>query len=109
MGHTSIARYCYEISGFSVITAKSPIEAMSLTSEPIFGKTDVAVIDYHMALMNGCILAEYLKARYPEIKIVLYSGAFDISEEETGSVDVFISMSEGIARLIRQSCGIRPG
>ena len=56
-----------------MITAKSPIEAMSLTSEPIFGKIEVAVIDYHMALMNGCILAEYLKARYPEIKIVLYS------------------------------------
>ncbi|HEV2730103.1 MAG TPA: response regulator [Terriglobales bacterium] len=88
------------MSGFSAVTASSPIEAMSLMNEPIFGKIDVAVIDYHMPLMSGCILAEYLKARYPQLKIVLYSGALDISEDEMTSVDVFIPKSEGIGRLI---------
>jgi CheY-like chemotaxis protein len=88
------------MSGFSVVTTSSPLEAISLMNEHCLRKIDVAVIDYHMAVMNGCILAAYLKARYPELKIVvLYSGALDIPEDEMMNPDGFISKSDGIGAL----------
>jgi DNA-binding NtrC family response regulator len=89
-----------KMSGFSVVTASSPIEAISLMNEDGFRKIDVAVIDYHMPVVNGCVLAEYLKARYPELKVTLYSGALDIPEDEMMSLDGFISKSDGIDALL---------
>jgi hypothetical protein len=53
-----------------------------------------------MPVVNGCILAEYLKARYPELKVALYSGALDIPEDEMMSLDGFISKSDGIDALL---------
>jgi CheY-like chemotaxis protein len=85
-----------KMAGFSVVTASSPIEAISLMNGHTFHKIDVAVIDYHMPVMSGCVLAAYLKARYPDLKIVLCSGALDISEDEMMSVDGFISKSDGV-------------
>jgi CheY-like chemotaxis protein len=89
-----------KMSGFSVVTASSPIEAISMMNEHCLRKIDVAVIDYHMPTMNGCVLAAYLKARYPELKIVLRSGAPDISQAEMMSVDGFISKSDDIGVLL---------
>jgi CheY-like chemotaxis protein len=94
-----------KMSGFSVVTASSPIEAISLMNEHSSCKIDVAVIDvavidYHMPAMNGCILAAYLKGRYPELKVALYSGALDIPEDEMMKLDGFTSRSDGIDALL---------
>jgi CheY-like chemotaxis protein len=89
-----------KMSGFSVVTASSPLEAISMMNEHGLRKIDVAVIDYHMPTMNGCVLAAYLKARYPGLRIVLRSGAPDISQDEMMSVDGFISKSDGISALL---------
>ena len=89
-----------EMSGFSVVTASSPIEAISLMNEYSSRKIDIAVIDYHMPVINGCILAIYLKARYPELKVALYSGALDIPEDEMMNLDGFIPKSDGIGALL---------
>jgi CheY-like chemotaxis protein len=88
------------MSGFSVVTANSPIEAVSMMNEHCLRKIDVAVIDYDMPVMNGCVLAAYLKTRYPKLKIVLCSGVLDISEDEMMSVDGFISQSDGVGALL---------
>jgi CheY-like chemotaxis protein len=96
----SLLTLIMKMSGFSVATANSPIEAISLLNVDGFRKIDVAVIDYHMPVMNGCILTAYLKARYPELKVVLYSGASDIPVDERMSLDGFISKSEGIEALL---------
>lgn len=63
---------------------------------------DVAVLDYDMPVMNGCVLANRLRATYPELKIILYSGAIDIPENEMTSVDVFVSKSDGMDALLRR-------
>jgi CheY-like chemotaxis protein len=89
-----------KISGFSVVTANSPKEAISIMNERGLRKIDVAVIDDQMPTMNGCVLAAYLKARYPKLKIVLRSGAPDISRDEMMTVDGFISKSDGIGALL---------
>ena len=89
-----------KMSGFSVVTASSPVEAISIMNERCLRKIDVAVIDYQMPVMNGCVLAAYLKARYPELKIVLCSGALDISEDEMMKVDGFVSKRDGVGALL---------
>src|ERR1700721_948391 len=81
-------------SGFSVITASTPVEAISLINELCLREIDVAVG------INGCVLAAYLKARCPELKIVSCSGALDISQDEKTRADGFISQSDGIGALL---------
>jgi CheY-like chemotaxis protein len=89
-------------SGFSVLTAASPIEALSLLAQTPGRKVNVAILDYEMPLMNGCVLADYLKARDPDLKIILHSGRLDIPESEMSSVDSFVPKGGGMARLLRE-------
>jgi DNA-binding NtrC family response regulator len=95
------------LSGFSVITAVGPGAAISIMNEPRSRRVDVAVIDYDMPGMNGCILAEYLKARYPQLKVLLYSGAIDIPEDDMNRVDAFIPKSEGLDCLLAKIAEMR--
>jgi len=88
--------------GFSVATANGPLEAISMMAEQPVGRIDLAVLDYHMPVMNGCALAERLKSRCPKLKAILLSGAIDIPQNEMTSVDVFIRKGDGIARLLAQ-------
>ena len=81
-------------SGFSVITASTPVEAISLINELCLREIDVAVG------MNGCVLAAYLKARRPELKIVSCSGALDVFQDEKVRVGGFVSQSDGIGALL---------
>src|SRR5690242_2662262 len=74
-------------SGFKVLTASSPLHALSIMADTAAGQVDVAVLDYNMPEMNGCVLAEYLRRRYPDLKVILHSGAMDIPESELNRVD----------------------
>lgn len=103
--HLDLRTLAFQTSGFSVITATSPIEAIAIMNQDSGHKIDVAVIDYHMPVMNGCILAEYLKTRYPELRVILYSGAIDIPEHEMSSVDAFVPKSSGVAALLAEIAG----
>jgi DNA-binding NtrC family response regulator len=90
------------MSGFDVITAGNPQDAISIMAQHPSGNVDIAVLDYDMPIMNGCVLAKYLKARDPELKIILYSGAIRIPESEMSSVDAFVSKGEGLCRLLEE-------
>ena len=98
--HVDTCALTLEMNGFSVVSATSPYEAISIMNENTQRKIDVAILDYHMPLMNECILADYLKARYPELKIVLYSGSLDIREQEMSSINLFVPKGDGIAVLL---------
>ena len=87
-------------SGFMVLTAASPLEALALLAQPGGRKVNVAILDYEMPGMNGCVLADYLKARYPELKIILHSGLLDIPECKMSSVDSFVPKGNGILQLL---------
>jgi CheY-like chemotaxis protein len=91
-----------KMSGFTVLTASSPVEAISMMAQHPKQKVHVAVLDYHMPVMNGCMLAEYLKSRYPALKVILHSGAVDIPKSQMSSVDVFVSKLDGLAPLLAQ-------
>src|SRR5207245_4608027 len=97
--HLELHAQIMKMSGFSVITAPGPIEAISIAADTT-DSIEVAVIDYHMPIMNGCLLADRLKLMCPEMKIILHSGAVTVPEDEMTSIDIFIPKSDGIARLI---------
>ena len=89
-------------SGFTVLTASSPLDAISIMADTAAGEVDVAIFDYNMPDMNGCVLAECLRCRHPDLKIILHSGAVDIPDGELDSVDVWIPKMEGVRRLLEQ-------
>jgi CheY-like chemotaxis protein len=90
-----------KLCGFPVVTADGSIEALSLMAEAT-EKIDLAILDYDMPAMNGCDLADHLRSMYPRLKIILYSGAIDIPDNEMSSVDAFVSKDDGTARLLTQ-------
>jgi DNA-binding NtrC family response regulator len=90
------------MAGFTVLTAGGPVQAISIMAQDHRRRVDVAVLDYDMPAMNGCVLAHYLRARYPRLKIILYSGAVDVPEAELSSVDAFVHKGEGVARLLEE-------
>jgi CheY-like chemotaxis protein len=91
-----------KLCGFPVVTADGPIEAISLMAKEATEKIDLAILDYDMPVMNGCDLADQLRSIYPRLKIILYSGAIDIPDNEMSSVDAFVSKDDGTARLLAQ-------
>lgn len=85
--------------GFSVVSACGPIQAISIMRQGHILRADVAVINYEMPGVNGCVLAEYLRTRYPGLKIVVYSVACDLSQEEMTNVDAFLSKGAGMDEM----------
>jgi DNA-binding NtrC family response regulator len=100
MAQLDLCAYVLKMSGFAVLSADSAIDAISIMALHCVGTVDITVLDYEMPMMNGCLLADYLRARYPDMKIVLRSGAVDIPESEMGSIDVFVPKGDGVARLL---------
>ena len=88
------------MGGFPVLTARGPVEALSLATK--LEEFDVAVIDYEMPVMNGAALAERLKSKLPKLCVVLYSAALSIPASDLETVDTVISKGEGITALLRQ-------
>jgi len=91
-----------KMSGFTVLTAPSPVEAVAMIVRDRNPRVDLAVLDYEMPVTNGCVLAAYLRTRYPQLKIILYSGAVDIPQNQTRCVNSFIAKGEGVGRLLQE-------
>lgn len=48
--------------GFTAITTNSPMEAIDIMTAKQRGAIDLAILDYNMPVMNGCALAQKLRA-----------------------------------------------
>ncbi len=88
--------------GFAAIVANGPMEAIDIMTTRQQGTIDLAILDYNMPVMNGCALAQRLRAIYPELKTIVHSGATDIPQSEMTSVDALIHKGDGIAPLLDQ-------
>ena len=99
----SLRAQVMKLFGFPVLTANDPIQAISiLAEEEQNDKIDLVILDYNMPGMNGCDLADELKAMVPGLKIILYSGSGDIPGNATTSIDSFVSKSDGVSALVKQ-------
>ena len=88
--------------GFTVLTAAGPAEAISLVAEHFRPHLDLAILDYDMPMMNGCVLADYLREYYPGLKVIVHSGTVDVPEATRNSVNSFVGKGEGVTQLLAQ-------
>ncbi len=72
----SLTRRVLEESGYTLLTARSGLEALQV-AEKAGGKIDLVVSDVVMPQMNGPKLAAELRNRYPGLRILFMSGYTD--------------------------------
>ena len=97
----AVRAHVMRASGLSVITASGPIEAIRILAGGI-KKIEIAILDYDMLVMNGCVLAGLIRFIRPRLKIILYSGAIDIAQSKMASVDAFVPKGDTLGTLINQ-------
>ena len=84
-------------TGYDVITAMDGKEAVqAFRSHAI----DLVLLDYHMPQMNGTAAAAHMKACKTDVPIALLSADDVISMSSSDAVDVFVSKSEPIPRVL---------
>lgn len=81
--------------GYEVIPTNTGERALAiLAAEDI----DLAILDYCLGSMTGTDLAERMKKQQPDLRIILLSGAMEISEGME-NIDRFLLKGEGPQRL----------
>jgi len=83
--------------GYHVTTAGNALEAVETFATAQF---DLAVLDYEMPAMNGAELAARLKTASPQLKVILYTGATHVMDDELRFIDRMIHKSDGIEFLL---------
>jgi len=86
-----------EQSGFSVIAAHDPVEALARCRETPF---DLALLDYDMPRMTGSQLAQEIKFLVPDIPVVLISGRTALPPSELHCVDAHFGLGTALDDLL---------
>jgi DNA-binding response OmpR family regulator len=74
--------------GYRVLTASNPYEALSIVEAE---RIDVVLLDFRFpGLPDGEWLANQIRAKRPDVKLVMLSGFPDVPESAKGSVDAFV-------------------
>jgi PAS domain S-box-containing protein len=79
-----LAQTLLETQGYVVLTAPNGQDALHVARDHKGSPIRLVITDVIMPLMGGMVMAEWLKATYPELKILFTSGYTD--EAITGSV-----------------------
>jgi CheY-like chemotaxis protein len=87
------------LRGFSVTVARDPYEALQCAVKAI-ETIDLIVVDYHMAGMNGCDLADHFLSISPNVKILLHSGSIEITAHEMSRIHGIVPKGDGISALL---------
>ena len=84
-------------SGFEVITASDPLEALETCKQISF---DLALLDHQMPKMTGSQLAQEIKFLTPDIPIVLISGRGPLPPTELAFVDAHFGSGTTLDELL---------
>jgi len=84
-------------SGFEVISAGDPIEALSRIRKGCF---DLFLLDYQMPHLTGSQLARKLKRTRPDVPVVLISGLAALPPFELISVDAHLGRGATLDELL---------
>lgn len=82
-----LRRRVLEKAGYRVFTALSGREGIERFR---YQPTDVVIVDYWMAGMNGLDVATQIKAMSPKTPIIMLSGFTTILDEGLGKVDLWL-------------------
>jgi len=79
-------------NGYELATATNGSEGLRLfMSRPV----DAVVLEYHLGLLNGAIIADEIKQVRPEVPIVMLADHMELPADALNSVDAFVVKSDG--------------
>ena len=79
-------------NGYELLTANSGSEGLRLLmSRPV----DAIVLEYHLGLMDGAVVAAEIKKVKPELPIVMLADHLELPEGALKSVDALVTKSDG--------------
>ena len=79
-------------NGYELLTATSGSEGLRLLmSRPV----DAIVLDYHLGLMDGAVVAADIKKVKPQLPIVMLADHLDLPDGSLNSVDALVIKSDG--------------
>jgi two-component system, cell cycle sensor histidine kinase and response regulator CckA len=82
-----LTRRVLETQGYTVLSAANGQEGLHVAREHTGGPIRLVVTDVIMPLMSGKVMAEWLMATYPELKILFTSGYTDDAIAHHGVLD----------------------
>jgi two-component system, cell cycle sensor histidine kinase and response regulator CckA len=100
-----LASNILELQGYHVLRANNGQDALHVAQEHKGSPICLVVTDVIMPLMNGKVMAEWLKATYPDLKILFTSGYTDDAIEQHGVLEIgvaFLSKPYSPATLARK-------
>ena len=89
-------------AGYEVLTANSAKEALDVVGSR---KVDLVLSDHLMPGTSGVELAQQIKARYPNLPVVLLSGVNEIPVG-ADSADAFLTKVEGPDKLCKEIAAV---
>jgi DNA-binding NtrC family response regulator len=93
----SINAIILRAKGYEVLACSDPLRACWIVQSE---ELHLAILDYEMPMMSGGELAAFCRAINPDIKVILFSGALEISSRDLAVTDVFIQKPSGIEVLL---------
>jgi DNA-binding response OmpR family regulator len=79
-------------NGYQMLTATNGHEGLRLfASQPV----DAIVLDYHLGLLDGTLVANQLKRVRPTIPIVMVADDLELPYDALNSVDALVTRSDG--------------
>jgi response regulator RpfG family c-di-GMP phosphodiesterase len=79
-------------NGYDLLTATNVSEGLRLLkSQPV----DVIVLEYHLGLMDGAVVAADIKKVKPQLPIVMLADHLDLPDGALRSVDALVIKSDG--------------
>jgi two-component system cell cycle sensor histidine kinase/response regulator CckA len=100
-----LTREVLEAQGYAVLSAANGQEALHAVREHKGSPIRLVVTDVIMPLMGGKVMAEWLKATYPDLKILFTSGYTDDAIAQHGVLEAgveFLSKPYTPATLVRR-------
>lgn len=81
-----------EQSGYRLVTATCGHEGLQLLSSH---SVDAVVVEYHLGLLDGAVVASEIKQVRPEVPIVMVCDNLDLPDDAFKSVDAIVVRSDG--------------
>jgi len=79
-------------NGYDLVTATNGYDGLRLfMTRPV----DAIVLEYHLGLLNGSVIATEIKQVKPEVPIVMLAEDVELPEDALKSVDALVAKSDG--------------
>jgi CheY-like chemotaxis protein len=86
-----------EDNGYRVLTATCGHEGLQLF---VAQAVDAILVDYHLGLLDGGVVADEIKRVRPEARVVMLTEHGEVPREALKSVDAFVFKSHGPGALL---------